>query len=115
MVKSLKCFRVYVLHFHIVAYVPNNVVKCILTQPDPEGKRAKWIEVLLEYDLDIKPTKLVKGKGLDKLMTDSNCEYLQLNFLSNHSNRLDSKLHVIADFTLSPGSSRIEQNHRQVN
>jgi hypothetical protein len=36
-------------------------VKDILTQLDPEGKRGKWIVVLLEYDLEIKPTKLIKG------------------------------------------------------
>ena len=58
---SLKDFRVYVLHSHIIAYVPSNVVKSILTLPDPEGKRAKWIAMLLEYDIEIKPTKLVKG------------------------------------------------------
>ena len=89
LVTSLKDFRVYILHSHIISYVPNNVVKTILTQHDPEGKREKWIEVLLEHDLKTRPTKLVKGQGLAKLMTDANCESLQLNFLSNHSNQLD--------------------------
>jgi hypothetical protein len=42
-------------------------VKDILTQPDPKGKRGKWIVVLLEYDLEIKPTKLIKGQGISKL------------------------------------------------
>jgi hypothetical protein len=31
MVKALKEFIIYILHSHIVAYVPNNVVKDILT------------------------------------------------------------------------------------
>jgi hypothetical protein len=44
-------------------------VKDILTQPDPEGRRGKWIVVLLEYDLDIKPKNPIKGQGLEKLMT----------------------------------------------
>ena len=35
-------------------------------------------------------------------MTDLNCESLQLNFLSNHSNQLHSGLQVITYFTLSP-------------
>jgi hypothetical protein len=48
--------------------VPNSSVKDILTQPDPKGKMGKWIDVLLDYDLEIKPTKLIKGKGLAKLM-----------------------------------------------
>ena len=61
LIKSLKDFKVYILHSHVIAYVPNNVVKNILTHPHPEGKRAKWIVVLLQYDLEINPTKLVKG------------------------------------------------------
>ena len=60
------------------------------------------IAFLFEYDLEIKPTKLVKGQGLVKLITNSNCESMQLNFLPNVSNELDSKLQVIKDFTLSP-------------
>ena len=49
LVKYLKDLMVYILHSHIVAYVPSNVIKRILTQPVPEGKRAKWIVVFLEY------------------------------------------------------------------
>jgi hypothetical protein len=47
LVKALEEFRVYILHSHTTAYVPNSSVKDILTQPDPEGKRGKWITVLL--------------------------------------------------------------------
>jgi hypothetical protein len=56
-------------------------VKEILTHPDLEGKRGKWIVVLLEYDLEIKPTNLIKGKGLAKLMAQTNCELLGINFI----------------------------------
>jgi hypothetical protein len=52
-----------------------------LTQPDPEGNRGKWIEILLEYDLEIKPTKLIKGQGLARLMEQKNCELLGINFI----------------------------------
>ena len=68
MVKAIKDFRIYILHSHIVAFVPNIVVKDILTQADPDGKRGKWIAKLLEYDIEIKPIKLVKGQGLENLM-----------------------------------------------
>ena len=95
----MKDFRFYVIHSHIIAYVPNNVVKNILTQPDLEGKREKWITFLLEYDLEIKPTKLVKGQGLAKFMIDSNCESLKINLLYNVSSGPDSILHVIKYFT----------------
>jgi len=44
LVKAIKDFKTYVLHSHIVAYIPNAVIKDILTQADPDGKRGKWIE-----------------------------------------------------------------------
>jgi len=31
-------------------------------------KRANWVIALEEYDLDIKPTKIVKGQGFCKLL-----------------------------------------------
>jgi hypothetical protein len=61
LVKSLKAFRVYVLHSKIVAYVPSASVKEILIHLDIDGKRSKWIAKILEFDLEMKPTKLVKG------------------------------------------------------
>jgi len=76
---------VYILHSHTTAYIPNIPVKNILTQPDPEGKRGKWIAVLLEYDLKIKPTKLIKGQGLARLMAQTNCELLGINFTTDMS------------------------------
>ena len=60
LVKSLKGFRAYILHSHIIAFVPHTVVKDILSQ-DPDGKRGKWIATILEYNLEIRPTKLIKG------------------------------------------------------
>ena len=68
LVKTLKDFRVYILYSHVMAYVPNSIIKDIHTQPDPHGRRGKWIVVLLEYDLEIKPIKLIKGKRLAQLM-----------------------------------------------
>ena len=71
---------VYILHSHTIAYVPNIVVKDILSQ-DPDGKRGKWIVVILEYDLEIKPTKLIKGQGLAQLMAESNLQALDINMV----------------------------------
>ena len=70
LVKSLKFFRIYVLHSKVIAYVPNAAIKDVLTQPDSEGKRGKWIAKIMEYDVDIRPTKLLKGQGLSKLVAD---------------------------------------------
>jgi len=71
------------MHSHTIAYVPSSSVMDILTQPDPEGKRGKWIAVLLEYDLDIKPMKLIKGQGLSRLMARTNYEILGINFATD--------------------------------
>jgi hypothetical protein len=82
LVKALKAFRVYVLHSKVTAYVPSASVKDILIQPDIDGRRGKWIAKILEFDLEIKPTKLIKGQGLAKLLAESNCKALGINFIN---------------------------------
>jgi hypothetical protein len=85
LVKALKAFRVYVLHSKVTTYVPSASVKDILVQPDIDGKRGRWIAKILEFDLEIKPTKLVKGQGLAKLLAESNCEALGVSFINTRS------------------------------
>ena len=99
LVKTLKYFRVYILHSHIIAFVPNSVVKNILTQ-DPDGKRGKWIVVILEYDLEIKPTKLIKGQGLARLMAESNFEALDINMLDALDEQEELSTPIIEDHFL---------------
>ena len=82
LVKALKFFRIYVLHSKVIAYVPNVAIKDVLTQPDSEGRREKWIAGITEYDVDIRPTKLVKGQGLAKLLAESNCQALGLHLMA---------------------------------
>lgn len=81
LIKALKDFRVYILHSHTIAYISNAAVKDVLMQNDPEGRRGKWIVAMLEYDLDIKPTKLIKGQGLAKQMVESNLHALDINLI----------------------------------
>jgi len=123
LVKAIKDFRVYILYSHVVAYVPNAVVKDILTQDGIEGKRGKWIATILEYDIEIKPTKLIKGQGLAQLMTETNCQALDLNELDNEQEMatpqisqgfLDSPLytdiiHVLLNLQAPPGLSRTKR------
>jgi len=61
LIKSLKAFRVYIFHSKIIAYVPSAAIKDVLTQPDADGKRAKWIAKMIEFNIELKPTKLVRG------------------------------------------------------
>ncbi|XP_059078073.1 uncharacterized protein LOC131876648 [Cryptomeria japonica] len=63
MVKSVKHFIFYILNSHVIALVPNAVVKSILTQQEFGTKRGNWVAKIQEYDMEIKPTKLVHGKG----------------------------------------------------
>jgi hypothetical protein len=79
MVKALKAFRTYVLHSKIIAYVPTSAVKDILVQADSDGKRGIWLAKIQEFDLDFKLTKLVKGHGLARLLTESNFWALGMN------------------------------------
>jgi hypothetical protein len=84
MVKALKSFRTYVLHSRIIAYVPTSSVKDILVQPDSDGRRGRWLAKIQEFDLEVKPTKLVKGQGLEKLLAESNFRALGINHLESH-------------------------------
>jgi len=40
---------------------------------------------MLEYDLERKPIKLIKGQGLAKLMAESNLHALDINLISTLS------------------------------
>jgi hypothetical protein len=40
--------------------------------------RGRWIAKIQEYDLEIKPTKLIKGQGLAKMLTESNEKALDM-------------------------------------
>jgi hypothetical protein len=92
LVRALKYFRVYVLHSKIIAYVPSTSVKDILIQPNIDGRRSKWIAKILEFDLEIKPTKLVKGQGLAKILAESNCKALEVNFINTCSEKKQVEL-----------------------
>jgi hypothetical protein len=85
LVKAPKSFRVYVLHSKVIAYVPSVSVKEILILLDIDGRRRKWIAKILEFDLEIRPTKLVKGQGLARLLAESNYKALGVNFINTCS------------------------------
>jgi hypothetical protein len=62
----------------IKAYVPYPTVKDVLSQQDCLGTRGKWVSKIQEYDLEIKPTKIIKGQGLAKMLTESNEEAIKM-------------------------------------
>jgi hypothetical protein len=90
MVKALKAFQTYVFLSKIIAYVPTNTIKDILVQPDSDGRRGRWLDKIQEFDLEVKPSKLVKGQVLERLLDESNFRALGLNNFESH----DSLLHI---------------------
>lgn len=102
LVKVVKDFRVYIVHSHTLAYVPNVVVKEVLMQNDPQGRGGRWIVAILEYDLEIGPTKLIKGQGLARLMAESNLHALDINLvLALSDNQEEVDLIQVSDVLLS--------------
>jgi hypothetical protein len=76
--KSLKHFRVFIEYSKVIGYVYNSAVKDVLSQVEGLGSRGRWITKIQEYDLKIKPTKLIKGQGLAKMLTESNEKALDM-------------------------------------
>ena len=75
-IKSLKHFKTYVGNSKIICYIPHAAVKDILSQKYCLGIRGKWVSKIQEYDLEIRPTKLIKGQGLEKTLAQGNEEAL---------------------------------------
>jgi hypothetical protein len=92
LIKSLKSFRIYILHSKFVAYVPSPSVKDVLTQPDIDGKRARWIANLIEFNIEVNPTKLVKVQGLANILTEENHELLDITFIGESLVNLETEL-----------------------
>ena len=77
----------------------------------------------MEYDIEIKPTKLIKGQGLDKLMTETNFQALDINELDNEQEMATPQItqaflespwyvditHVLLNLQAPPGLSRIKK------
>jgi hypothetical protein len=57
----MKPFRSYILTNHTKVIVPHPAVKSLFTQHEMAERIGKWITVSQEFDLDIKPIKIVRG------------------------------------------------------
>ena len=90
LVKSLKHFRTYIGYPKIIGYVPHAMEKDILSQQDCLGIRGKWVSKIQEYDLKIRPTKLIKVQGLVKMLTQGNEEALGMVCQNNDLEQVKS-------------------------
>eukprot|EP00253_Pinus_taeda_P003813 PITA_03813 len=105
-----RAIRDAALKYNIIEKQALALVKALKDfRTDPEGRRGKWIAALLEYDVEIKPTKLVKGQGLAKLMAESNLHALNINMIAAMSdeNEEGSSIQVSEMFALSSWYSNI--------
>lgn len=64
MMRALKKSRLMLSNNRIQILVPRVSIKDFLLNKDIGDKRGGWITKVMEYDLDIKITKLVRGSGL---------------------------------------------------
>eukprot|EP00253_Pinus_taeda_P029252 PITA_29252 len=94
--KAIKDFRIYILYSHVIAYVPSPIVKDILTQENLEGRRGKWIANILEFDT----TKLIKGQGLAKLMSETNFQAFDINQLDSEPELATPNINVAFEQSL---------------
>ena len=69
--KAVKHFHPYLLKSKTKIIVPYSSVRNLLVQKDLGEKRAPWMTALQEYDLEIKPSTIVKGQGLCKLAIEA--------------------------------------------
>jgi hypothetical protein len=69
--KAVKHFRSYILKNHTKIIVSHLAARSLFTQQKMGETRENWMAVVQEFDLDIKPPKLVKGKGLCKLAVEA--------------------------------------------
>ena len=69
--KAVKHFRSYILKNHTKVIVPHPIVSSLFTQQEMGEIRGNWMAVVQEFDLDIKPAKIVKGQGLCKLVVEA--------------------------------------------
>ena len=69
--KAVKHFCPYLLKSRTKVIVPFPEVRNLLVQKELDEKRAPWMTSLQEYDLEIKPSVVVKGQGLCKLAAEA--------------------------------------------
>eukprot|EP00253_Pinus_taeda_P017245 PITA_17245 len=66
--KAVKHYRPFLLKAHTKVIVPFSSVRQLLIQRELGEKWANWVTALQEYDLEIKPAKIVRGQGFCRLL-----------------------------------------------
>jgi predicted AlkP superfamily pyrophosphatase or phosphodiesterase len=61
--KALEQFQHYIQGHKVQVFVLTSLLVSTLNQTELHSKWSKWIMCMKEYDLDIKPTKTIRGQG----------------------------------------------------
>lgn len=69
LVKAISYLITYIVSCHIISYVPHYPVKMFLNKQLREGIWETWLAKIQEYDMEIKPLKVIKEQGLCKMMS----------------------------------------------
>lgn len=72
-VKELKKFRHFIAYNKTAMYLAHPAVQEYIMEGDITKRRANWITKILDYDVDIRPTKIICGQGLCKYIVQE-CE-----------------------------------------
>lgn len=74
LVRGVKKVRHYILWNKVFSIVPDPSVKMLLMQNELGERREKWVTLLQEYDMEIQPMKLVRGKALTWMIAEMTAE-----------------------------------------
>ena len=66
--KAVKQFKPYILKNITKVIVPHPTARSLFMQKELGEGRGNWVSALQEYDLEFKPTTIIKGQGLCKLL-----------------------------------------------
>jgi hypothetical protein len=69
-VESFKQFRVYLLGTKVHLFTDHHALKQVLVDPEPTGRRARWVAALIEYDFEIRHRPGSKNLLADSLSRD---------------------------------------------
>eukprot|EP00253_Pinus_taeda_P020765 PITA_20765 len=78
--KVVKHYRPFLLKARTKVIVPFSAIRQLLIQRELGEKRANWVTALQEYDLEIKPAKIVRGQCFCRLLAGaSNIQESEVN------------------------------------
>eukprot|EP00253_Pinus_taeda_P001726 PITA_01726 len=106
--KAVKHFRPYLLKARTKVIAPHPAVRALFMQKEMGERRGNWITTLQDFDLEIKPTQIVRGYGiLDALIFD-NASYFSSLKLTEFA--INKSIHVRYATNYYPQGNRVAES-----